>query len=547
MNFLEASHILAKFSGGPTLPLCFAASGNVDPLVLYIRAAAAARGRAAEVRTLPFGTLGQALLGPAHPGEQEIFLLMPWDFVPECDWRTGIPVEVGSPDVLLEAAQEVVGRLSRRQGKLLYLPAPIPPLYTDPMDCASLMAGLSGLAASLGARFLDPACFALGSYLASGVPVAGGRTGEVAHAVVNSSLKFAEGSCKVLVTDLDNVLWAGLVAEDGADGILCSSEGVGFRHFLYQGLLAKLKASGVLLAAVSRNDLDVARAPIVGGKTLLFEKDFVAILASYEPKSVHIRRLAESLNLGLDAFVFVDDNPIELAEVGTALSQVKCLQFPAHDDQLEPFLRELAILFARSTISNEDLQRTEMYRRRLEASKLSPSAGEGANLTDFLVKLQMALTIVDRSAGDRERAIQLINKTNQFNLNGSRITDDDVARILASGGRLYTARLDDRTGSHGEILACLIDGQRRIVSFVLSCRVFQRQVEYAFICWLVRRFGRELKLAYAATERNTPIQVFLKDAEVAVNEDDTLLDGVRFLGNYESRLHLFALKEIGFD
>jgi FkbH-like protein len=157
------------------------------------------------------------------------------------------------------------------------------------------------------------------------------------------------------------------------------------------------------------------------------------------------------------------------------------------------------------------------------------------------------LTIVDRSAGDRERAIQLINKTNQFNLNGSRITDDDVSRILASGGRLYTARLDDRTGSHGEILACLIDGQRRIVSFVLSCRVFQRQVEYAFICWLVRRFGHELKLAYAATERNTPIQVFLKDADVAVNEADTLLDGVRFLGNYESRLDLFALKEIGFD
>jgi FkbH-like protein len=229
------------------------------------------------------------------------------------------------------------------------------------------------------------------------------------------------------------------------------------------------------------------------------------------------------------------------------LSQVKCLNFPAHDDQLALFFRELADLFARRNISSEDRQRTEMYRRRLEVSTLSPAAGEATDLTDFLAKLRMELTIFDRSAGDRERAIQLINKTNQFNLNGRRMTDDEVAGILVSGGRLYTARLDDRTGSHGEILACLIDGQRRIVSFVLSCRVFHRQVEYAFTCWLVRRFGRELKLGYAATKRNTPIQVFLKDAEVAVNEDDALLDGVRFLETYKSRLDLFALKEIGFD
>lgn len=547
MNFLEASRILAKFTGGPALRIRFAASGNVDPLLLYIRAAAAAHSRTAEVSTLPFGTLGQALLSRPSPGQQEIILLMPWDLVPECDWRSGIPVEVSSPDVLLEAAQDVVGRLSQRQCKLLYLPAPIPPLYTDPMACASLTAGLTGLAAGLGAQFFDPACFALGNYLASGVPIAGARTGEVAQAVVNSSQKLAEGSCKVLITDLDNVLWAGLAAEDGAEGIQCNSEGVGFRHFLYQGLLAKLKASGVILAAVSRNDLDVARAPIVAGKTLLVESDFVEILASYEPKSVHIHRLAESLNLGLDAFVFVDDNPIELAEVGAVLSQVKCLQFPAHDDQLAQFLQELAVLFTRRTISNEDRQRTEMYRRRLEVNKLSSVTGEGADLTDFLAKLRMELTIFDRSVGDRERAIQLINKTNQFNLNGRRITDDEVSGVLALGGRLYTARLDDRTGSHGEILACLIDERRSVISFVLSCRVFQRQVEYAFICWLVRRFGNEVKLAYAATERNTPMREFLKDTAFALNDEGAFLDGIRFLENHAAQLDLFMLKEVGFD
>jgi len=547
VNFLEASRILAHFPGGASLPIRFAASGNVDPLLLYIRAVAAKRGRLAEVTTLPFGTLGQALLTPSCQTDREVILLLPWDFVPECDWRSGIPVNVSNPQVLLEAAQAVVRRLSCRECKLLYLPAPIPPLFSDPVNSASLATGLAGLAAGLGANFLDPTYFALGSYLASGVPIAGAHLGAVAEAVVNFGLEVVEGTSKVLVTDLDNVLWAGLAAEDGLDGIQCRPEGIGFRHFLYQGFLAKLKASGVILAAVSRNDLDVARAPIAAGKTLLAETDFVEILASYEPKSVHIRRLAERLNLGLDAFVFVDDNPIELAEVGTALPDVACLQFPLHDDQLVAFLQELAKRFARRTVTDVDRQRTEMYRRRLSSVEVSSAGGDGADLTDFLTKLVMKLTIFDRSSGERERAVQLINKTNQFNLNGRRITGDEVTKLLDEGGRLFTARLDDRTGSHGEILVCLIDAEFRIVAFVLSCRVFQRQIEYAFMCWLIRRFGNGLKLAYAATERNAPIRDFLNDPAITLHDDFSFLDGEKFLANHEHQLELFTLEEPGVD
>ena len=547
MNFLDAGRILANFAGGPALPMRLASSGNVDPLLLYVRAAAAARGRKAEVSTLPFGTLSQALFDPPVPGQQEIILLMPWDLVPECDWRSGIPVQVSSPEILLQAAQDVMVRINRRNSDLLYLAAPVPPLYADPLACASLTAGMAGLAAASGAQFLDPRSFALGNYLASGVQIAGARIPEVGQAIVDMILRSDEDSKKVLVTDLDNVLWAGLAAEEGSEGIECSAEGVGFRHFLYQGLLAKLKASGVLLAAVSRNDLDIARAPIVGGKTLLAESDFVEILANYEAKSIHIRRLAENLNLGLDAFVFVDDNPVELAEVGAALPQVQCLHFPAHDDQLAQFLHELATHFARRTISSEDRQRTEMYRRRLEVSKLSSAAGEGADLTGFLTNLRMELAIYDKSKGDRERAVQLTNKTNQFNLNGRRFADSEVAAVLAAGGLLYTANLDDRTGSHGEILACLIDEKRQVLALVLSCRVFQRRVEFAFICWLVRQLGKDLRFSYVATERNTPLRDFLKDPAFSVSSEGVVLDGTRFLAEHGRDLNLFKLKEPGSD
>ena len=141
-----------------------------------------------------------------------------------------------------------------------------------------------------------------------------------------------------------------------------------------------MKKNGVLLAIVSRNDLEVAKAPILACKTLLNENDFLEVMASYEPKSLHIKKLAQRLNLGIDSFVFVDDNPLEIAEVSSALPQIKCILFPSQDDQLPIFFDQLADCFKRSNVSSEDSQRTEMYRRRMEITEQLP-------LDDFLLIL----------------------------------------------------------------------------------------------------------------------------------------------------------------
>ena len=547
MNFLQASKIVKDFTKGPSLRIRFTASGNVDPLVVYVRAYAAQRGWLAQVTTLPFGTLMQSLVAEPEDGNHEVILLMPWDLVPECDWRSGIPVTVSAPEFLVQAAQTTALLLKQRPTKLMFLAAPLPPLYTDPGACDSLAARITEQAVGLGAVFLDPSCFALGSFLASGVPISGSYMANVSLAVVNLSLGETQETCKVLVTDLDNVLWAGLAAEDGPENIQSAPEGVGYRHFLYQGMLAKLKASGVLLAAVSRNDLDIATAPFASGRTLLVTNDFIALLASYEPKSAHINKLAKDLNLGLDAFVFVDDNVVELAEVGAALPQVKCLQFPSHDDYLPEFFRELVLLFAKKSITDEDKQRTDMYRRRLAGNFPSITKAKGADLTKFLSELQMALTIYDRGLVHCQRAIQLINKTNQFNLNGLRISTEIVTQVLGAGGHLYTAALDDRTGSHGEILACMIDHRHRILSFVLSCRVFQRRVEHAFIVWLAQRIRHTLVLAYTPTERNTPMCDFLGDPAFSDANNDFTLNSANFIKTHSIDLSLFNLNEVGFD
>lgn len=539
MNFLEARRLVSRFPGGEPLPFLFALSGTAEPFALYLLAAAAQRGRAAEVRFLPFNTLAQALRVDADPAVTEVFLLLPWDFAPEADWRSGVPESVDEA-ALRSRAAETARLLARRSGaRLLYLAAPLPPLFPDPARGAALACSLESLALGLGARVLPADAFGLASYLYSGCPVGGDAIGLVAEAAVEAAAAPRTEPRKVLVTDLDNVVWSGLLAEEGAEGIACEPSGRGYRHFVYQGLLRRLRREGTVLAAVSRNDPDVVLAPFRSGRMLLREEDFVAIIASYNAKSAQIRELAQRLNLGLDSFVFVDDNPVEVAEVSLALPDVRCVTFPQHDDELVAFLDDLASLFPHREITAEDRGRTDLYRRRLEGFVAADL--QGADLTRFLQDLKMTLTIHDRGRGDRTRALQLINKTNQFNLNGRRLTDEQLRANLDAGGRLFGATLADRTGDHGEILACLVAQDGTIESFVMSCRVFQRRVEYAFLAWLMAQPNPPTGLQWASTPRNAPFQQFLREVAGANGAGLVRLDPAAVGARYVGDLALFTV------
>ena len=544
MNFLEARRLVSGFQGGPPLSFLFALSGTAEPFVLYLQAAAARRGRAADVRFLPFNTLAQALRADADPTVTEVFLLLPWDFAPEADWRSGVPEAVDHEALRSRAAETATLFARRPQARLLYLPAPLPPLFPDPARGAAFARSLESLAVGLGARLLPADAFALGGYLASGCPVGGTWIGKVAEAVVEAASGAPPEPKKVLVTDLDNVLWSGLIAEEGPEGIACEPSGPGYRHFIYQGLLRRLRREGTVLAAVSRNDPDVVLAPFrpAGGRMLLREEDFVAIIAGYHAKSAQIRELAERLNLGLDSFVFVDDNPVEVAEVSLALPDVRCVAFPQHDDGLAAFLDEVASLFPHREITAEDRERTALYRRRLEGFVANDL--QGADLTRFLQDLKMTLTIHDRARGDRARAVQLINKTNQFNLNGRRLTDEQVRATLDAGGRLFGATLADRTGDHGEILACLVAPDGTIESLVMSCRVFQRRVEYAFLAWLVAQPNPPTGFRWASTARNAPFQQFLSQVAGPLNGAGVVrLEPATVAARHASDVALFALHQ----
>jgi FkbH-like protein len=540
VTFLEAHRLVQSFRGGTTRPLRVALSGLGEPLAMYLKAAGAMHGVGIEPSFLPFNTLAQHFL-TVSDGTPEVYLLLPWDLAPELDWRSGIPSNLDEGG-LLARALETAESIRRRGSTATYLAAPVPPVFSDHLRVRALEASLTGIAARIGAVELPRDVFSMASYFGTGVPIAGRSLGAVALALVERALKVTPDPAKVLVTDLDDVMWAGVVAEDGVAGIEFGPHGSGYRHFVYQTLLARLKSEGVVLAAVSRNDPEVALSPFRTDRMVLKEDDFVAVVASYNAKSVQVAALADQLNLGVDSFVFVDDSEVELMEVGLKLPAVRRERFPSRDEDLPQALNRISDHFSRPVITPEDRERTAMYRRRLES--MVPSEAAGADLRAFLQGLEMSLVVHDRSNGDRTRAVQLINKTSQFNINGRRVSDEEVAAILGAGGRLFTGTLADRNGSHGEVLAILLDVEDSVRSFVMSCRVFNRRAEFAFLHWLAGSARPPRIFEVAETPRNQPARMFLA-AEVFAPAGGGRLsfDSARFLAEHTDMAPLFRLVE----
>jgi len=544
MNFLEANKILKAFSSNRNLEFSLAMSGQPEKLDIFLKASAAKKGFNCKFNTLPFNTLQQIIITGVNLSDNEVFVLLPWDFAPEADWRMGISEKHLDKEVIFQNITDTTMKLKdRSNAKFIYIPAPIPPLFFNRDDDMNLERIFIANAYSLGSTILSGSTFSMASYLDHGNPFSGSKLGYVAREIINKAILKETEPCKLLVTDLDNVIWNGVIGEDGQEGIDYGPSGKGYKHFIYQSYLKKIKNEGSLLAAVSRNDDELARQPFKEGKMILVEGDFVSIIASYNAKSSQIIELANQLNLDTSSFVFVDDNPIELEEVSSKIPNINCVLFPKYDDELIGTISQLSNYFSKKKLTREDLERTKMYQTRLKG--MVPSEASGSDLTEFLTKLNMSLTIHDRSIGDLTRAIQLINKTNQFNLNGIRVHNDEVEQILTEGGSLITAELTDNYGKHGEILSCLIDNNGVVHSFVLSCRVFQRRIEYAFLNWLINSSKvkhLDLRFKYLSTERNIPAQKFIEEVYfIHLGDNYYQLDKKMFNKRYGIDHELFKL------
>jgi FkbH-like protein len=323
---------------------------------------------------------------------------------------------------------------------------------------------------------------------------------------------------KCLALDLDNTLWGGAVGELGVEGIHLDMTGSGSRFRDFQRRVLDLKESGVLLAVISKNNIDDAMDCIRDHPAMVLrEKDFAAIRANWEPKPDNLVSIADELNIGTDSFVFVDDNPIERETMRLSLPEVAVPDFPEDSSQLEKFMIDAAReYFLQIRTTEEDSGKTEQY--RAEAGRREyKRAFHGVQ--EYLFSLNMVLSAERLSKRDIPRASQLTQKTNQFNLTTRRYSEAEMASALDDSGlRVYIGGLSDRFGDYGKVVLCMarVSGESAsIENFLMSCRVMDRGVERAFLRFVENDLNSSgvarVNSEYVPTPKNGMVRGFWED------------------------------------
>lgn len=319
---------------------------------------------------------------------------------------------------------------------------------------------------------------------------------------------------KCLVLDMDNTLWGGVLGESGIDGIALGPDYPGNVFVDFQKRILALHDSGFLLAAASKNNAaDVEEVLKSHPACLLKREHFAAFEVHWEDKATSLRRIASHLNIGLDSLVFFDDNPTERAWVKEQLPQVTVLEISSNILSYASTLTESGC-FDLAQLTKEDLQRSQLYQEDLQRRELQTQTG---SLDDFLKGLDMSLTFGHADEGSLPRIVQLLAKTNQFNLTTRRHSAAELKTLLDAGGIILWARLQDRFGDNGLIAVGIVvpdhNSTWKLDSFLMSCRVIGRGVETALLSLLIERIkslGAEHLLAeFIPTSKNQPAAAFL--------------------------------------
>ncbi len=292
-------------------------------------------------------------------------------------------------------------------------------------------------------------------------------------------------TARLLVLDLDNTLWGGVLGEDGVEGLALGGDfpGNAYRHF--QGVLKELSARGIALAIVSKNDETDALAAINSLPHMLIrEGDLAGWRIGWGEKSASVASLAEDLGLGLASIAFIDDNPAERMRMRMALPDVTVIDLPDDPAGYARAVLESPYLACLS-VTTEDRKRAKSY---VQKRKLESERGSFADEAAFLRHLQPRVQITSRDARNSQRVQQLIAKTNQFNTTLRRFTAPELDAFEKAGGGVYVIALADRYSEQENIGVIAVDwsASRGVIDpFLLSCRILGRGVETAVLAWLV--------------------------------------------------------------
>ena len=320
---------------------------------------------------------------------------------------------------------------------------------------------------------------------------------------------------KCLVLDCDNTLWGGIIGEDGIEGIhLDGHDYPGRAYYDFQKSILQLAERGVLVTLCSKNnEQDVLDVLDKHPWSLLRRSHLSGLRINWEDKATNLVELAKELNLGLDAFVFVDDNPRELELIRQVLPHVTTLQVPNRLYEYPALLLRDG-LFDTLITSQEDKLRANLY--QTEAQRKA-ERNQYQNLEDYFISLDLGVTIHIANDQEAARVAQLTQKTNQFNLTTRRYSDHDIANIRSSlDACVYTLSASDRFGSLG-LVGVFIARRRQdtavVDSLLMSCRALGRRLEFAFVLECMRRIVADWGIQtweaeYLATAKNSQVADF---------------------------------------
>jgi FkbH-like protein len=326
-------------------------------------------------------------------------------------------------------------------------------------------------------------------------------------------------SARVIVLDLDNTLWGGVLGEDGMEGLCLGGDFPGNAFLAFQRVIKTLSDRGIALAVCSKNDEKSALEAIETLPTMQIRSaDIAAHRINWQAKWLNVQEIASELGLGLESFLFVDDNPVEREAVRRNLPAVKILDLPedpaAYSDALisSPWLGV-------ASVTPEDRKRVQGYKvMHLVEQKRRASV----SLEDFYAGLEMKLHLQKLSDGNIARAVQLCMKTNQFNTTTRRYDQAMLRQIAVDGGDIVVLGLEDRYSGLENIgllilrPATAVVGEGIIDNYLLSCRVLGRGLEAAVLHWALQRASvrrwTTLRGSIIETERNTPVRRIFSEA-----------------------------------
>jgi FkbH-like protein len=337
----------------------------------------------------------------------------------------------------------------------------------------------------------------------------------VAQNITDISLAARGQTVKCIVLDLDNTLWGGVIGDDGVDGIRLSAHGDGEAFHRFQSFLLGLKKRGILLCVCSKNEHAAAIKPFEEHPDMVLRKEDITIfVANWENKAENIKRIRESLEIGYDSMVFLDDNPFERNSVRGILPDVIVPELPEDPADYTRALSELN-LFETTAVSAEDSARADLYRAEFERRSV---ASTFSNFDEYLASLDMRIDVERFEPSRLGRISQLLQRSNQFNLTTHRYNEGECEAMMRDAGciPLYGS-LRDRFGDHGLISVIVarpdsFKSTLEITDWLMSCRVLARGVEEYLMNHVVQeamRLNLEVVTgSYIPTAKNAMVKEF---------------------------------------